>query len=87
MGFQNIVDAEGIGLAATGLTIVFAALVLVSMFIAALPRLLPLVNSIMPEVERHHGAPSPSVSTPSKAATDDEIVAAIGFVLHLQRSE
>jgi len=83
LGFQNITDAGGIGLAVTGLTIVFAVLVLVSLFISGLPRVLPTINSILPEPEGHYGAPMPSAVSPQMAAgLEEEVVAAIGFALH-----
>ncbi len=83
MSFQNVIDAGGIGLSITGMTIVFVSLVLVSLFIAGMPRLLPLVNGILPEVEGHHGAPMPSAAgSQVNAGREEEIVAAIGFALH-----
>lgn len=88
MGFQNIIDAEGIGLAITGLAIVFTVLVLVSLYIAWLPRILPLVNTILPVIEHHHGAPMPSAGgrpTASTAEADAEVVAAIALAMHHSR--
>lgn len=83
MSFQNVIDAGGIGLSLTGMTIVFVSLVLVSLFIFSLPRLLPLVNRILPEVESHHGAPIPSSATPQTTkGVEEEVVAAIGFAMH-----
>jgi sodium pump decarboxylase gamma subunit len=82
MGYQNILDANGFGLAIVGMTIVFFVLVLVSLFIAAMPRLLPIVNSILPVVEHHHGAPMPSAARPAAASAEEEVVAAIGVALH-----
>jgi len=87
LGFQNISEAGGVGLAVTGITIVFAALILVTLFIACLPRVLPLVNSLLPVVEGHHRAPLPAASPVADTAADDEIVAAVGSALHVQRSE
>jgi oxaloacetate decarboxylase gamma subunit len=94
MGFQNVIDAtssngvsiNGISLAITGMAIVFVVLVLVSLFIAYLPRLLPIVEGVLPPAEHHHGAPMPS-PTPVAAGSDDEIIAAIGFALHRRQSE
>ena len=65
MGFHHISAAGGIDLAVTGMTIVFTALVLVSLFIAGLPRVLPLINALLPMVEGHHGVASPSAVTAS----------------------
>ncbi len=92
MGFHNISQAGGIGLAVTGLTIVFAALVLVSLFIAGLPRVLPLINALLPVAEGHHGvatslATSPTAASVATNALSDEVVAAIGVVLHKRQAE
>jgi hypothetical protein len=40
MGIQNIIDGDGIGLAITGMLIVFVGLIVISLYIASLPRLL-----------------------------------------------
>ena len=94
MGIQNITNAGGIGLAVTGLTIVFAALLLVSLFIAGLPRVLPLINAILPVAEGHHGVAtsmatsvSPTAASATTETVSGEVVAAIGFVLHKHQSE
>ncbi len=92
MGFQNIAEAGGIGLAVTGMTIVFVALVFVSLFITALPRVLPLINALLPVAEGHHGVPTASVAAGGSvpAVTDsvsEELVAAIGFTLHRHQGE
>lgn len=82
MGFitidpQNVIDGNGIGLALTGMLIVFTALILISLFIASVPRLLGLLNRIFPEVDHHHHTPSRPADQP-----DLELVAAIGLALH-----
>jgi Na+-transporting methylmalonyl-CoA/oxaloacetate decarboxylase gamma subunit len=85
MGFQNIIDADGIGLSITGMAIVFVVLILVSLYIAWLPRILPLVNAILPVVEHHHGAPMPSSGARPQASSADaeaEVVAAIALAMH-----
>lgn len=86
MGIQNVLDHDGIGLALAGIAIVFFALTLVSLFIAGLPKVLPLVSAILPVVEHPHGG-SPSGGSARPAGrpggrADEEIVAAIGFALH-----
>jgi Na+-transporting methylmalonyl-CoA/oxaloacetate decarboxylase gamma subunit len=88
MDFQNIIDANGIGLAITGMAIVFTVLVLVSLYIAWLPRILPLLNAILPVVEHHHGAPMPSAGARPQASSADaeaEVVAAIALAMHHSR--
>ncbi|MFG0335067.1 MAG: OadG family protein [Maioricimonas sp. JB049] len=83
MGFitidpQNVVDSNGVGLALTGMLIVFTVLILISLFIACVPRLLGLLNRIFPEVDHRHGGPPP----PDQPGL--EVVAAIGLMLHRQ---
>lgn len=76
--YQNILDGQGFALALTGMTIVFIALLMVSAFIALLPRILVFVNRYIPEVH-HHAAPKAR----SRHGDDDEeaIAAAIAYAL------
>ena len=71
-GFHNILENDGIGLAVTGMSIVFTALVLVAGFIAALPGALSRLAPILPpELVRH-----------AAAAEDEEAVAvAVAYAL------
>ncbi|MEO2019290.1 MAG: OadG family transporter subunit [Fuerstiella sp.] len=69
---------KGIAIAGTGLLIVFAALILITLFIAALPRILEAVAKVLPEVPDRHTVPDSSESL----LPDDAVLAAIGFVLH-----
>jgi oxaloacetate decarboxylase gamma subunit len=78
--YQNILDGQGFELAFAGMIIVFTALLLVSIFIALLPRCLVFVNRWVPEVH-HHSAPKAKAKA-STATNDAEIAAAIGYVLH-----
>jgi Na+-transporting methylmalonyl-CoA/oxaloacetate decarboxylase gamma subunit len=73
--------SDGLAVAATGLLIVFTALILISLFIASLPRLLELVAQIWPETDEAHGHPS---HPESQVADDGAVLAAIGFVLHTE---
>ena len=75
-GFQNIMDGQGFAIAITGMLIVYAALTIICLFIAALPKLLVLLEALFP-VEHHHAAPA------EKPKRDDTaLIAAIGFGLH-----
>ena len=78
-GLQNVVDGQAVGIAITGMLIVFSALVLITIFITALPKILDLLDPYLPAVEHPHAAPTPAESLPSD---EEKIVAAIGFVLH-----
>ncbi len=70
--------AQGLDLAFAGMSIVFTALVLVSVFIAVLPRILAAVHPYIPPAQLH----TQSQTKESDAAA---IAAAIGFALHTRR--
>jgi len=75
IGFDNIITADGIGIAITGMLIVFAALAIIASVIALIPRLLPLLDKILPE-KHHHSAPT------NKPAEDHEkVLVAIAHAL------
>ena len=57
MGFHNITEANGVGIAATGMTIVFAALTFISVFILLLPAVLRAFSTVLPP-EPHAEPPS-----------------------------
>lgn len=82
--FQNIVEANGLGIAATGMVIVFVVLVLISGFIASLPKIMGFLEEIMPAPADHHGEAS-AASHVSDSTSQEEIVAAIGAALHARR--
>ena len=74
---DNITTRE-LGIAAMGLLIVFTALVLITSFIAILPKALESLKHVLPpEVDHHHGAVAPASASP-----DDAVVVAIGVGLH-----
>ena len=70
--------SRAVSIAASGLVIVFAVLVLLSTFIASLPRILTAIEPWFPEPQHGHG----SESHPESQIPEDEVIAAIGFVLH-----
>ena len=73
VAIERIMAAHGFGVAIVGMTIVFSALAFISLFIAALPRILTVVSWIFPDAS-------------TRASEDDEkIVAAIGAVLHARK--
>ncbi|QXD24626.1 OadG family protein [Opitutia bacterium ISCC 51] len=53
-GIENILEQEGIGLAITGMSIVFIALLLITFYIAFLPTLLKHLDKILPEQKSSH---------------------------------
>ncbi len=80
-GFQAISEAEGVSIAVTGMLIVFFALVIISLFIRLLPVLLGLMEPILPRLESHTQPPSAAERLP---AENEKLVAAIGYVLHME---
>ena len=70
--------AQGLDLAFVGMSIVFTALVLVSVFIAVLPRILAAINPYIPPAQLH-------TQSQDKETDAAAIAAAIGFALHTRR--
>jgi Na+-transporting methylmalonyl-CoA/oxaloacetate decarboxylase gamma subunit len=77
----NDAVSDGIPIAIAGLLIVFSALLLISLFIASLPRILGVVAKLYPEVDETHSRQS---HPESQLADDGAVLAAIGFVLHTE---
>lgn len=71
---QNVAAGNGIVVSAVSMLIVFLALTLISLSIAALPRILGAVARFLPE-EQPPGSPQ----------VDERIVAAIGCVLRRRK--
>ena len=82
-GWQAIVDNNGIAISVTGMVIVFTALVVISLFISAMPMVLSALGPYLPRIERHGEAPDPAEQL---QADEEQVVAAIGFVLHREAS-
>ena len=70
--------AQGLDLAFVGMSIVFTALVLVSIFIAVLPRILAAIHPYIPPAQLHTQSHSRETDAPA-------IAAAIGVALHARR--
>jgi len=78
-GIENIIDSEGLGISITGICIVFAALILISLFIASLPHVRAALAAVLPPEVEHQAAAAPAAKSNDH---DEAVVAAIGFVLH-----
>lgn len=74
-------SSRGLSIALSGLTIVFAALLLITLFIAALPHLLGMLHRVWPEVDHSHAHDD---YPESQIAEDEAVLAAIGYVLHTE---
>lgn len=80
--YQNILNGNGFDIAVTGMLIVFAALAIISLFIASLPKVIGILDKIFPEI--HHHAPA----TSKKPERDnDALLAAIGYALYKVRAK
>ncbi|SDK94883.1 oxaloacetate decarboxylase, gamma subunit [Maridesulfovibrio ferrireducens] len=79
--WQHVVNGNGLAISITGMGIVFVALMLVSLYIAMLPRLAGFFNKIIPPAAHHCGM-EPAPSGPVEA----EIVAAAVAYLHKNKS-
>ena len=80
--WSNVQDANGIVVAILGMTIVFSALIVISLAITVLPRILEVVSPFLPhQAEEPHDGPPPAEST---AGDEQKVIAAIGFVLHTE---
>lgn len=77
---RNVSDNQGVAIAVTGLSIVFVALAMITLFISLLPRLVPAAADA-----KIHETPAAR----PVANVDEELarVAAIGFALHASRSQ
>lgn len=73
--------SEGLSIAIVGMLIVAVALSLISLFIAAMPRVLGFLETVLPAEEPH---PAHRTHPESFIPDDDDVVAAIGFVLHTE---
>ena len=74
IGWQRIVDGQGLDIAFTGMFIVFLALAAISLCIAMLPKVMSAIEGMLPE--------NPQPPAGREAAHDDEAVAAaVGVVL------
>ena len=85
---QNIIDANGFAISATGMTIVFISLALIAGAIAQLPKVLAILDSFMGDKT---AAPQPQVSAPAPVVDekkeneeDEDLMTAIGLVIHME---
>ena len=82
-GWQNVVNGNGVAVSITGMSIVFVALILVSIYIALLPKLAGLLNKIIPPATHRHGVePTVPASGFKTGPSEAEIVAVASAYLH-----
>jgi len=82
MNWELLAEADALGIAITGMVIVFSGLAGISIFIAALPRILAKLHALA------HGTPSKQkkpVNVAGGAGQNEEELAAIAFVIEAER--
>ena len=81
--WQNVVDGRAIEISLSGMLIVFTALLLISAYIALVPRILKILSPLLPAEKE----PAPAVATGPRP--DDipqlELLAAIGYAYHCEQ--
>lgn len=88
MGVENIIAGDGIGIAITGMVVVFAGLILISLFITALPRAFEWAGKVR---ERERSAPrmqaadAAVMERETSLEIDPDLLVAIGYVLEAER--
>jgi Na+-transporting methylmalonyl-CoA/oxaloacetate decarboxylase gamma subunit len=75
---------RAVEIAALGMLMVFLALGLLTLFLNLLPYLLGRINAVWPESADRHALPDGVDQTLDE---EDEVLAAIGFVLHAEGRE
>lgn len=80
-------DPNMIVIAITGMIIVFAALLILTLFLTALPKILEVVNEHFPPSEHGHGHSAKPVAAPKKESLEEDLVAAIAVALLHHRSD
>lgn len=70
-------DPNMIVIAITGMIIVFAALLILTLFLMALPEILSVFNEYFPPSEHGHAA----APTPKEAVLDEDLVAAMAIAM------
>lgn len=88
MGIENVLEGHGIGIAITGMVVVFAGLVLVSLFLTVLPRILERASGSTQPRPRPAATPV-AAAVPARAKSvlgmDADLLAAITYVLQAER--
>ena len=82
MGFENVIEGDGIGLAVTGMVIVFLGLIFISLYISSLPRLAGMIDRWR---ERQKvPATAPKAPAETTGLDDPALWAAIGLVVEAE---
>jgi Na+-transporting methylmalonyl-CoA/oxaloacetate decarboxylase gamma subunit len=84
VGVENIMAGDGIGIAVTGMLVVVAGLILISVFIAALPRLFRWAGRARGPAHRS-GRGSVDPEAAASESPDPELAAALAYVVEAER--
>lgn len=80
VAMQNFNDGHGIAIVVTGMSVVFAGLTFISLFIAALPRFLSLVDRLSTPAAL--GSLESSDLKENSQEVSGDILGVLGFVVH-----
>jgi Na+-transporting methylmalonyl-CoA/oxaloacetate decarboxylase gamma subunit len=87
VSWQNVLDGHGFAITLIGMFIVFSGLVLISLFIAKLPRMLDFFDRLTTRAARA-ARPAPAASRPDTGTAalpqGEELLAAISLVVHME---
>jgi Na+-transporting methylmalonyl-CoA/oxaloacetate decarboxylase gamma subunit len=75
MSLDNIFATNAFTISIMGILIVFSALMIIALFTALLPKLLPFLEKLLPE--KHHAYES----SPSETPDHEKVLAAIAYAL------
>lgn len=84
---DNVIAAQGVEITVVGMLIVFAVLIIIAFCIAAIPRLLVLINHIYPECDHHHAHLEDMMEDFPPPPLHDRDIAALGFAWYLASTE
>ncbi len=80
--WQNVLDGDGLWVTVTGMTIVFLGLIIISVFIASLPRVLAYRDSFQQKTKKEK-----EESEEEDERIDEDILAAISYIVWCEKEE
>ena len=86
MTFQNVLDADGIGIAITGMFVVFSGLVLISLYISSIPGVLSrLETGFRKKKQNRTELMKSALADVETTELNDDMLAAIAYVIRMER--
>ncbi len=83
---ENIISGGAIGISITGMAIVFCGLVLISLFITALPAVLDIISRIAEGRKEAKAQSSQKHVSVDEDAEDKDLASVIGLVMQMEES-